>query len=184
MSKGYEQDSTLCFGKECVVRQYYLHTRNRIFYVQFTDPATQKRLPAISTGKSNRDDAVMVVALWLKDGIPQRKAKQEDESHRSLDALINVNHLFQALKQLELTTQDVLKIEKILKDRGLVETIIRKDSKEAELVTDYLRRFWDYNQSPYIADKRSHGIKLGKTYANLCVKRVEIYWVPYKQKKK
>jgi integrase len=80
--------------------------------------------------------------------------------------------------------QDVLKIEKILKDRGLVEAIIRKGSKEAELVTDYLRCFWNYDQSPYIAEKRSHGIKLGKTYANCCFKRVEIYWVPYFQWKK
>jgi hypothetical protein len=75
--------------KEFVVRQYYLHTRNRIFYVQFTDPATQKRLPTISTGKSNRDDAVMVVALWLKDGIPQRQAKLEDKPNRTLEALIS-----------------------------------------------------------------------------------------------
>jgi hypothetical protein len=51
--------------KEFVVRQYYLHTRNRIFYVQFTGPSTQKWLPAIFAGKSNRGEAVMAVALWL-----------------------------------------------------------------------------------------------------------------------
>jgi hypothetical protein len=62
-----------------------------------------------------------------------------------------------SLKQVDLAAQDVVKIEKILKDRGLVETIVKRDSKEAELVVDYLRRFWDYDQSPYIADKRSHG---------------------------
>ena len=166
------------------MRQYYLHTRNRIFYVQFTDPATQKRLPAISTGKSNRDDAVMVVALWLKDGIPQRQAKLEDKPHRTLETLINTNQLFFALKQIELTAQDVIKIEKILKDRGLVETIVRKSSKEAESVIDYLKRFWDYDQSPYIADKHSHGVKLGKTYAKCCFLRVNLYWVPYFQGKK
>jgi integrase len=123
----------------------------------------------------------MVVALWLKDGIPQRQAKQEDEAHRPLDALININHLFQALKQLELTTQDVLKIEKILKDRGLVDAIVKKGSKEAELLNDYLRRFGDYDKSPYIADKLSHGIKLGKTYAKCSLMRVELYWVSHFQ---
>jgi len=166
------------------VRQYYLHTRNRIYYVQFTDSATQKRLPAISTGKRNRDDAVMVVALWLKEGIPQRQVKQEVKPGRSLENLISVNQILLAMKQIELTDHDVLKIEKILKDQGLVETIIKKDSKETELVTEYLKRFWDYGVSPYIADKRSHGIKLGKTYAKCCLVRVNLYWVPHFQGKK
>jgi hypothetical protein len=44
----------------------------------------------------------MVVVLWLKDGVPQRQIKQEDKSHRSLEALINTNQLFNALKQIEL----------------------------------------------------------------------------------
>jgi hypothetical protein len=78
-----------------------------------------------------------------------------------------------ALKHIELTAQDVIKIEKILKDRGLVESIVKKNSKEAESVIDYLKRFWDYDQSPYIADKRSHGIKLGRTYAKCCISRVK-----------
>jgi len=181
MSKGYEQDSTLCSQKEFVVRQYYLHTRNRIFYVQFTDPATQKRLPAISTGKSNRDEAVMVVALWLKDGIPQRQVKQEIKPGRSLENLISVNQILLAMKQIELTDHDVLKIEKILKDQGLVEAIIKKDSKETESVVEYLKRFWDYGVSPYITDKRSHGTNLGKAYAKGCLERVNLYWVPYFQ---
>jgi hypothetical protein len=30
----------------------------------------------------------MVVALWLKDGIPQQKTKQKDKTHRSIDALL------------------------------------------------------------------------------------------------
>ena len=161
------------------MRQYYLHTRNRIFYVQFTDPATRKRLPAISTGKSNRDEAVMVVALWLKDGIPRRQVKQEANPGRSVENLISINQILLAMKQVELTEQDVLKIEKILKDQGLVEAVIKKDSKESETVVEYLKRFWDYDASLYIADKRSHGINLGKAYVKCCLERVNLYWVPH-----
>jgi integrase len=98
--------------------------------------------------------------------------------------LISANQVFTALKQVDLTAHDVVKIEKILKDRGLVETIIKKHSKESEGMVDYLRRFWDYDQSPYIADKRSHGIKLGKTYARCCFERVNLYWAPYFEGKK
>jgi hypothetical protein len=53
------------------VRQYYLFLRKRIFYVQFTDQKIKRRLSAISTGKTNRDDALFVVAGWLKDGPPK-----------------------------------------------------------------------------------------------------------------
>ena len=67
-----------------------------------------------------------MLPFGLKTESPQRQVKQEDKANRPLDALININHLFQALKQLELTTQDVLKIEKILKDRGLVDTIVKR----------------------------------------------------------
>jgi hypothetical protein len=171
------------------VRQYYLHTRKRIFYVQFTDAATKKRLTALSTGKDKRDDALIVIAGWLKDGIPQREvtrgqAKPENQSRRPVDALININQVLSSLKQVDLAAQDVVKIEKILKDRGLVEAIVKRDSKEAELVVDYLRRFWDYGQSPYITDKRSHGTNLGKTYAKTCFERVNLYWVPHFQSMK
>jgi integrase len=162
-----------------MVRQYYLHTRKRIFYVQFTDPATQKRLSAISTGKNNRDDALIVIAGWLKDGVPQRQAAAEAQTNRPLDALISSNQLFLGLKRLDLTAKDVLKIERILKDKGLVETIVKKGFKEAEGITDYLSRFWDYDRSPYIADKRSHGISLGKAYARCSSERVTLYWAPH-----
>ncbi|GHV75076.1 hypothetical protein AGMMS49940_23780 [Spirochaetia bacterium] len=166
------------------MRQYYLHTRKRIFYVQFTDPATQKRLSAISTGKNNRDDALIVIAGWLKDDVPQRQAEHESQSPRPLDALISSNQLFLGLKRLDLTAQDVLKIEKILKEKGLVETIVKKGFKEAEAMEDYLGRFWDYDRSPYVADKRSHGINLGKAYARCSSERVALYWVPYFKGKK
>jgi hypothetical protein len=145
MSKGYEQDFCPMFKRSFVVRQYYLHTRNCIYYVQFTDMATQKRLSAVSTGITNRNDAIMVVALWLKEGIPQRQTRHEDKPNRSLETVLNTNQVLLALKQIEFSAQDISKIEKTLKDRGLVETIIKKGSEEAELITNYLSRFWDYD---------------------------------------
>jgi hypothetical protein len=49
-------------SKELLVRQYYLFLRKRIFYVQFADQKTKRRLSAISTGKTNRDEVLFVVA--------------------------------------------------------------------------------------------------------------------------
>jgi hypothetical protein len=150
----------------------------RIFYVQFTNPATGKRLTAMSTGKDSRDDALIVVASWLRDGIPGRRPEREAPAIRSVESMIGANQLIQALKQSELTQQDVLKIEKVLQEKGLVETVIKKGSKESEEALAYLRRFWDYDKSPYIADKLSHGIKLGRAYARTSFERVNLYWAP------
>jgi hypothetical protein len=160
------------------VRQYYLHTRGHVFYVQFADPVTHKQLPAISTGKRNRDDALIVVAGWIRDGIPQKRTAGKEDSCKSLDKFISVNQVFSALKQLELTVRDLEKIEEILKSRGLVEIVIKKGAKEAESVEDYFRRFWDYDKSPYVQEKRSHGITIGRTHVRSCLERTNIYWVP------
>jgi hypothetical protein len=55
--------------------------------------------------------------------------------------MISSNQLFLALKQLDLTAQDVFKVKKILKDKSLIETIVKKHSKESEKMIDYLQRF-------------------------------------------
>jgi hypothetical protein len=105
--------------KELLVRQYYLFLRKRIFYVQFTDQKTKRRLSAISTGKTSRDEVLFVVAGWLKDGIPQKQTEREDLSPRPIDALISSNQLFLGLKQLDLTVQDVSsRLKKFLKTRA------------------------------------------------------------------
>jgi hypothetical protein len=53
-------------------KKYYLHTRNGIFYAELTDPASGHKLTVKSTGESDRDNALLVVFDWLKNGIPSR----------------------------------------------------------------------------------------------------------------
>jgi integrase len=128
----------------------------------------------------------MTVALWLKEGIPQCKTGQRTRkgtSDRSLDDLVSSNQLFSALKRLDLTGQDVVRIEKILKDRGLIEVLVKKNSKEAEPVADFLKKFWNYDNSPYIADIHAHGRNIGKAHTMICLGRINRYWVPYFQGK-
>jgi hypothetical protein len=95
MSKGYEQTRPLArkefSGAPVLPSCSYRVKDTRVYYVQFMDPVTGKRLSAISTGKNNRDDALIVVAGWLKEGVLQRQAKQESRSHRPVEALLNVN---------------------------------------------------------------------------------------------
>jgi hypothetical protein len=77
-----------------------------------------------------------------------------------VDAAFNTAQVLTELKKADLTAQDVLKIEKILRDKGLVSLIIRKDTPQAELFTDYLSRFWDYDRSYRFS--RKSGMPLDK----------------------
>ncbi|MDR3192408.1 MAG: hypothetical protein LBT87_05030, partial [Treponema sp.] len=52
------------------MRQFSFYQRAGIYYVRFCDPTSKKRLPGRSTGKNNRDEALLVVHQWLEKGLP------------------------------------------------------------------------------------------------------------------
>jgi integrase len=161
------------------VRQFYLHQRSNIFYVQFVDQETKRCLPARSTGKNNRDEALVIVSQWLKEGIPQPQVKPIAKPvARPLAAELSTNQILAELKKADLSAADVMKIEKILKDKGLVNIIVRTDSTEAETLEDFLTRFWDYERSPYVEEKLSHKVNIGLTHTKHSLERVNRYWVP------
>jgi hypothetical protein len=160
-------------------RQFYLHRRRSLFYVQFTDPVTRRRLSALSTGKTTHDDALLVVYDWMKNGIPEKQARCTEEKRRGLPEKLAIGQLLASLKEAEITESDIVKIEKILRDKGLVTLIVRKDSPQAELFTDYLARFWDYDRSPYVEEKHSHKLNITRKHTLESLERVHRYWVPY-----
>ena len=106
-------------------KKFHLHTRKGIFYVQFISPSSKKRLSALSTGKTTRDEALLVVYDWLQNGVPQKKTETDGKQNTlPLAVKLNSTQVLSELKKAELTNQDVKRIEKILKEKGLVQTII------------------------------------------------------------
>jgi hypothetical protein len=99
-------------------RQFYLHRRRSLFYVQFTDPVTRRRLSTLSTGKTTRDDALLIVYDWMKNGISEKHVRNIEEKRRNLPEKLAVEQLLTSLKEVELTKSDIVKIEKILRIRG------------------------------------------------------------------
>ena len=57
------------------MRRYYLHRRKSVFYAELVTPEGRK-LTAKSTGKTTRDEALLVVSRWLEGGIPNRGGTQ------------------------------------------------------------------------------------------------------------
>jgi integrase len=162
-------------GKERPMRQFYLHPRNGIIYVQFVDQKAKKCLPALSTKKTNRDEALIVVYDWLKNGVPKRESK----TARQVDEEMTVAQILRGLKNSELTNGDVSKIEKILQDQGLITLIVQKNSLGSQLFTDFLEKFWDYDRSPYVEERKSHKINITRAYLAIFHGLVKNYWLDY-----
>jgi integrase len=138
----------------------------------------------------NRDDALIVVGEWLEKGIPPvspakgcrelgKEQPKPEAPPRPVAVELSNAQLLSELRKAALTSQDVLKIEKILREKGLVTLIVQKDTPGAELLEDYLTRFWDYERSPYVEEKLSHKIKIGRTHTKLSLERIKMYWIPY-----
>jgi|WetSurMetagenome_2_1015567.scaffolds.fasta_scaffold1641145_1 hypothetical protein len=93
-------------------RRYYLHKRNGIYYAELTNPFNGQKLTAISTRESNRDDALLVVADWLKNGIPRHDGKR-----LSVPETFTNKKIISSIKTTELTAHDAEQIIKILEER-------------------------------------------------------------------
>jgi integrase len=144
------------------------------------DPVTRQRLCVRSTGKTSRDEALVVVYDWLKHGIPPRYTKNAPKgAPMGIDSALYTLQVVNGLKSASLTTQDVLRIEKILRDKGLANFIAQNNSPGAESLEDYLTRFWDYEKSPYVEEKLSHKINITRKHTKECLGRAKKYWVPY-----
>jgi integrase len=165
------------------MRQFSFYKRDGIFYACFRDPATRERLPGRSTGKDNRDEALVVVHQWLEKGLPlpvtaPLPVKQELKA-KALAAHLEVSQLLTEIKVANLDHQDVKKIEAILMDKGLISMMVLHRFPEAELFTDFLTRFWTFEESPYVKERLSHKLKIGRTHTKLSLERVKRYWIPY-----
>jgi integrase len=127
-------------------RPYYL--------VSFKDDAGNF-LPPVSTKKKTEDEAKETAFKWLRDGIPQKKAG-EDET-----AALRVNDL--SLKEVvrKIRTKDeALTLLNELKRLNWIKSFVLSETPGAVDFIAYLKDFWDWDNSPYIKEKkrRAHGI--------------------------
>jgi hypothetical protein len=154
--------------------------KNGIYYCQFINNEAKARLAGISTRKRNRDEALLVVYRWEQDGIPPRKQNHaKNKISRPVSEALTAAQVLQTLKQTDLSLQDMPKIEKILQDKGLITLIVRRNAPEAEVFVDYLLRFWDFGKSPYVEEKLSHKMRIGRSHTGISLQRVNLYWKPY-----
>jgi len=95
--------------------QFSLHRRGGIWYVQFYNPHTHRYLTARSTGESNRNAALLKVAAWIRDGLPD-----PSRGSRLLRELLDLDLAISIVRSAPLTLDDAGRIVQALKDRDLI----------------------------------------------------------------
>jgi integrase len=165
------------------MRQFTFYRRNGVYYAQFRDPTTKKRLTGRSTGKDNRDEAVLVVHRWLEKGLPPPANVpaliKKEVKPKPVAVHLETDQLFAEIKAAKLDRQDMRKLESIFIEKGLISLAVFKDSPESELFETYLERFWTFETSPYVKERLSHKLRIGRTHTKLSLERARKYWIPY-----
>ena len=157
------------------MRRYYLHTRHDgIIYAELVDPHTGSKLNARSTGTKNRDEALLIIAEWLRHGIPTGRSKKQ----RTLEAAAGIEVTLKVIKRAELNSDDAMRIVQSLKDRNLIDIAAVKSGKGTVSFLEFLEEFWDYKSSPYIREKLAHGQSIGKRHCYESMSRFNRYWKP------
>jgi len=157
------------------MRRYYLHQRKGVFYAELIDPATGRKLPARSTFQSIRDDALQTVHDWLRDGVPEKHTP----ATRPASEYFGVSRVLDSLKQEALTSDDCQRIVDVLIKRRLLASATLAGSPGAELFTDFLTRFWNFKESPYVKEKAAHGQRIGEAHCDESCRRAKEHWLPF-----
>ena len=155
------------------MRRYYLHKRKGVFYVELVTPEGRK-LTAKSTGKTTKDEALLVVSKWLADGIPGKGGKP-----KAVEAVMGLDGILKAVRKTDLDGNDAMRIVAALKGRGLIDVSIVKAGSGVTVFTEFLERFWDYAHSPYVREKLAHGHTMGRRHCYEMLSRVRSFYAGY-----
>jgi integrase len=162
------------------MRRYYLHTRHGIYYAELVTPEGRK-LTARSTGEKTEDEALLVVAGWLKNGVPTGRERKP----RPVDAVMGLDGILKAIRKTDLDGEEAMLIVDSLKGRGLIDiAAVRATGRGAVPFARFLEDFWDYDKSEYIQDRLAHGYRFSRRYARECQNRLKSVLVPFFNDKK
>jgi integrase len=157
-------------------RDYYLHTRDGTYYVEFVDKASGKKLTAKSTGETDLRKAELKAELWLAKGIPAGKKKKP----RSLEEIAGVEGILRAIRKADLNADDALRIVSSLKDMGLIDiSAVKNTGRGAVPFIQFLETFWDFDNSEYIQDRLAHGYQITRNYVRRNRNRIAMDLKPF-----
>ena len=101
------------------------------------------------------------------------------ETRRAVADAFEVSALLQAIRKAPLTEADAVQIVRVLKDQELIETAVVKPGAGSETLVAFLRRFWDFESSPYIREKLAHGHAIGRRHCYDMAGCIRTCWEPF-----
>ncbi|MDR2597435.1 MAG: site-specific integrase [Treponema sp.] len=134
------------------------------FSVSFKD-ANGKYLRPISTGKKTEAEAREIAFKWLRDGIPQK------------ETVLSVNDL--SMKDLVRKIKDGEEAEILLtelKKLGWVKSYVHSETPGAVDFLSFLVNFWDWDNSPYIKEKKRKNHGIHKRHCMMQSRAIPLYW--------
>jgi len=151
-------------------KKYYLHQRkNGIYFVEFIDKVSGKKLTAKSTGETEFKKAELKAELWLTSGIPTGRLKKP----RPLEETAGIEGILRAIRKADLNADDALRIVSALKDRGLIDISATKSTGQGAIpFVKFLETFWDFDKSEYIQNELALGHRFTRTHARKCQNRL------------
>jgi integrase len=159
------------------MRRFSIFKRNYspYYYAQIKNPDTGRYMQPKSTGRTEESEALLVVADWLHNGIPQGRTR----SRRATREAVAVDSILHYVKEAELTTADAERIISALQGRGLVESAtMAGGGPDAEPLIRFLERFWNYEESPYVREKLAYGHAISRRHCYEQTSRIR-HWREY-----
>jgi integrase len=149
------------------VRRFNLYRRGKIYYVRYWDEKTQSYASGKSTGEADERAAMATAAHWDKYGFPDGSSTQ---------SVTDIHAILETARTAPLEPAHVQKIVSILTDRGMLTGATLNDAgPPSEPLSEFLKTFWAYDESPYVAEKLAYGQKIGRRHCEDSLLRVS-HW--------
>ena len=146
----------------------YTRKGSKYYYVKFKKDNGEYST-GISTGQTNKQDAITTAYEWFYKGKPTKTGI--------------ISLVFKQKLQENIKKEEVIYILEELKKKGLIKHYFMEESKAAIDFIEYLTEFWDHDKSQYINEKlrKEHGIH--RKYTSGMKAKISLYWKPFFQGK-
>jgi integrase len=145
--------------------------QSSIFYAEiFHEGETVYR----STRVKNRNQAAIIAAKWIAEGIPDAQGKE-----KPLSAITDYKAALRFMQTGDVSQAQALELVRALQRRGLVKVGISQAEQGDKSLIEFLLEYWDYDNSKALKTKRAHGKQVLKDTCYNARNVILNKWEPY-----